>query len=136
MAWDALHAKAKGVLPNLEIPAKRYWIGVLHHDKSPEEQLSESDFQWMKAHAVRQPLNTYFEAFGKRIWSALRSTAASSKGYLPNRSSPFTHRPKLPTRLTSTRKLLPRRYVQLTQTSIPASMSVSHLTVESWSRPL
>jgi hypothetical protein len=58
MAWDAFHAKAKGALPNQEIPAKRYWIGVLHHDSSPEQQLSESDFQWMKAHAVRGPLDT------------------------------------------------------------------------------
>jgi hypothetical protein len=52
MDWDALHLKAKNALPQQDLPAKRYWIGVLIHDRSPDQQLQEGDFVWMKAHAV------------------------------------------------------------------------------------
>ncbi|KAF2710956.1 hypothetical protein K504DRAFT_489918 [Pleomassaria siparia CBS 279.74] len=51
MAWDAFHAKAKAALPAQKIPDKRYWIGVLIHNKAPEQHLQETDFVWMMAHA-------------------------------------------------------------------------------------
>ncbi|KAF2179023.1 hypothetical protein K469DRAFT_597528 [Zopfia rhizophila CBS 207.26] len=51
MNWDAFHEKAKNAIPAQELPAKRFWIGVLIHTRSPEGDVHESDFIWMKAHA-------------------------------------------------------------------------------------
>jgi hypothetical protein len=51
MEWDDLHMKAKAVMP-LDVQPKRYVVGVLLLDKSPQEQLTKFDFIWMKGYAV------------------------------------------------------------------------------------
>lgn len=52
MEWDGFHAKAKAAMPVEGIPPKKYMVGVLLPGKSPEQDLDEFDFQWMRGHAV------------------------------------------------------------------------------------
>lgn len=52
MDWEEFHHKAKGVLPSQPLPPKRYWIGVLLHDRLLTDDFQETDFVWMKAHGV------------------------------------------------------------------------------------
>jgi hypothetical protein len=65
MDWDTFHLKAKSVKPAQELPQKRYWVGVLLLDKTPEEPLQETDFVWMKGHA-RVLVSTIHEQFLQR----------------------------------------------------------------------
>ncbi|KAF2878206.1 hypothetical protein BDV95DRAFT_479698 [Massariosphaeria phaeospora] len=51
MDWSAFHEKAKLALPPRELPERRYWLGVLHHDTLPEQPLGEHDFVWMAGNA-------------------------------------------------------------------------------------
>ena len=53
MDWSAFQEKARNATPDQPLPAKRYWIGVLRHDQSPDDpNLIEENFVWMKAHGV------------------------------------------------------------------------------------
>jgi hypothetical protein len=52
MDWVTTHQKAKAVLPAQELPPRRYWVGVLHHSKSPDEELLQQDFLWILAYSV------------------------------------------------------------------------------------
>ncbi|KAF2660783.1 hypothetical protein K491DRAFT_711373 [Lophiostoma macrostomum CBS 122681] len=50
MDWISFQIKARRAIPNQRLPEKRYWIGVLRHDRSAAGSLGENDFVWMKAH--------------------------------------------------------------------------------------
>jgi hypothetical protein len=50
--WDDLHRRARNVIPRRELKARRCWIGVLSHEKAPEDELEETDFIWMMGHSV------------------------------------------------------------------------------------
>jgi hypothetical protein len=52
MTWDDLKARARSVVPAQELKAKRCWIGVLCHDKAPQDHFEELDFVWMIGHGV------------------------------------------------------------------------------------
>lgn len=53
MDWNDFEAKATQVLPQQELKPKRCWIGVLTHEKSPEDNLVETDFVCKLGHNGR-----------------------------------------------------------------------------------
>ena len=52
MDWDDFHRRAKRVVPQQELKARRCWIGVLDHRKSTQDDFKETDFLWMIGHNV------------------------------------------------------------------------------------
>ncbi|KAF2006217.1 hypothetical protein P154DRAFT_517885 [Amniculicola lignicola CBS 123094] len=50
MSWDAFHKKAKLVLPREQLGPKRFWVGILYHDKPDNADFQHEDFLWLKAH--------------------------------------------------------------------------------------
>jgi hypothetical protein len=55
MNWDAFHEKAKRAIPpQEELDPKRYWVGILNAEVSPEGEVAELDFVWVKGHRVSQ----------------------------------------------------------------------------------
>ncbi|KAF2826280.1 hypothetical protein CC86DRAFT_350866 [Ophiobolus disseminans] len=50
MDWDDFEARAREAVPSQELKAKRCWIGVLSHEKTPDAVLHEMDFVWMIGH--------------------------------------------------------------------------------------
>ncbi|KAH9882765.1 hypothetical protein J1614_000131 [Plenodomus biglobosus] len=50
--WAEFQQKADSVVPAKELKPKRCWIGVLSHEKRPNDRLSESDFVWMIGHSM------------------------------------------------------------------------------------
>lgn len=52
MDWDDFHRRAKRVVPQQELKARRCWIGVLNHRKSTQDEFKEADFIWMVGHNV------------------------------------------------------------------------------------
>ncbi|KAK4539239.1 hypothetical protein LTR36_000867 [Oleoguttula mirabilis] len=46
------HDRAVQLIPRLELPAHRYWIGVLNVDKKPQYAKEEKHFTWMKGNRV------------------------------------------------------------------------------------
>ncbi|OCL10223.1 hypothetical protein AOQ84DRAFT_387654 [Glonium stellatum] len=50
-AHQEFHNLARRLKPDQQISAKRYWVGILHHDISPDDVSSEADFLWIKAHS-------------------------------------------------------------------------------------
>ncbi|KAF2271929.1 uncharacterized protein EI97DRAFT_240440 [Westerdykella ornata] len=51
MDWTLLHQKGRLACPKQPLPERRYWIGVLRHTHSPEQELRESDFLWILGHS-------------------------------------------------------------------------------------
>ena len=65
MNWEDFEARAKRVVPSQELKAKRCWIGVLNHEKRPEEPLEELDFIWMIGHH-KIPIQKIYDTYEKR----------------------------------------------------------------------
>jgi hypothetical protein len=52
MDWDDFQVRARRIVPQQELKPKRCWIGVLSHEKAPQDELTETDFVWMLGHHV------------------------------------------------------------------------------------
>ncbi|KAK5124456.1 hypothetical protein LTR85_001673 [Meristemomyces frigidus] len=57
MSWPLrthkrFHDKAVQLIPRLELAAHRYWIGVLHVDRKPQNAREEKHFTWMKGNCL------------------------------------------------------------------------------------
>jgi hypothetical protein len=50
--WQDFEARAKRVRPQQELKPKRCLVGVLSHEKGPQDTLEELDFVWMIGHSV------------------------------------------------------------------------------------
>jgi hypothetical protein len=50
--WEEFEARARRAIPAQYLKPKRCWIGVLSHEKAPEDVFDELDFVWMVGHAV------------------------------------------------------------------------------------
>ncbi|KAF1918117.1 hypothetical protein BDU57DRAFT_572044 [Ampelomyces quisqualis] len=50
MDWDDFEARARTVIPRQELKPRRCWIGVLSHEKTPQDAFGELDFVWMIGH--------------------------------------------------------------------------------------
>ena len=48
----AFHELCKAVMPKADLPAQRYWVGVLKHTVTPNKIKDESNFLWIKANKV------------------------------------------------------------------------------------
>ncbi|CAO2648594.1 Nn.00g078610.m01.CDS01 [Neocucurbitaria sp. VM-36] len=69
MDWTDFQQRARAVIPEQELKPKRCWIGVLSHEKGPEELLEERDFVWMIGHskiALQKIYQTYGDRHGNR----------------------------------------------------------------------
>lgn len=66
MDWDDFQARARRVIPLQELKPKRCWIGVLSHEKTPREDLEETDFVWMIGHIV-STCPQYFSILAKLL---------------------------------------------------------------------
>jgi hypothetical protein len=64
MNWDEFEVRVRSSIPQQELKPKRCWIGVLSHEKAPQDHLLESDFVWMIGHSV---------SYAESVW---RHTAA------------------------------------------------------------
>ncbi|KAH6642388.1 hypothetical protein C7974DRAFT_420684 [Boeremia exigua] len=53
MDWDDFEQRAGRAIPDRPLGPRRCWIGVLLHDKDPQQPLHELDFQWMIGHSQR-----------------------------------------------------------------------------------
>jgi hypothetical protein len=65
MDWDDFQARARRVIPAREIKAKRSWIGVLSHEKAPQDGLDQNDFTWMIGHH-KNTIKTIHETYARR----------------------------------------------------------------------
>jgi hypothetical protein len=50
--WDDFQVRARRAVPQQELKPKRCWVGVLSHEKAPQDQFTETDFVWMIGHPV------------------------------------------------------------------------------------
>lgn len=50
--WEEFEARARRAIPAQDLKPKRCWIGVLSHERTPEDVFDELDFVWMVGHAV------------------------------------------------------------------------------------
>jgi GTPase SAR1 family protein len=55
MDWEKLQEEVRGLIPPRELEASSCWVGVLHHDKDPQECLTQNDFLWMIGRGVSFP---------------------------------------------------------------------------------
>ncbi|KAH7392794.1 hypothetical protein BKA66DRAFT_567533 [Pyrenochaeta sp. MPI-SDFR-AT-0127] len=65
MDWNDFQQRARAVLPQQELKPRRCWIGVLSHEKGPEEPLQELDFIWMIGHS-KISIQKIYETYQKR----------------------------------------------------------------------
>ncbi|KAI4946500.1 hypothetical protein J4E91_007188 [Alternaria rosae] len=65
MDWDDFHRRAKRVVPQQELKARRCWIGVLDHRKSTQDEFKEADFIWMIGHN-KTPIQKIQDTYEKR----------------------------------------------------------------------
>jgi hypothetical protein len=52
MDWDKLQEEARGLIPPRDLELSSCWVGVLHHDKDPQERHTQDDFLWMIGRGV------------------------------------------------------------------------------------
>jgi len=75
MDWDEFQRRARKVVPEQELKARRCWIAVLDHRKSTNDSFEEADFIWMIGHSVsfRSARMLYVVMHAKQNWKAARS---------------------------------------------------------------
>ncbi|OCK74971.1 hypothetical protein K432DRAFT_409418 [Lepidopterella palustris CBS 459.81] len=79
------HEKAKLLKPDQQLPAKRYWVGVLFHHVVPDDILQEIDFLWIKAHSkitIQTIHNEYSKKYPSvsivlKLWDEISSPTAT-----------------------------------------------------------
>ncbi|CAN9336093.1 unnamed protein product [Alternaria alternata] len=67
MDWDEFQRRARKVVPEQELKARRCWIAVLDHRKSTNDSFEEADFIWMIGHSkisMQKIRETYEERQG------------------------------------------------------------------------
>ncbi|KAI4958590.1 hypothetical protein J4E86_004194 [Alternaria arbusti] len=84
MDWDDFHRRAKRVVPQQELKARRCWIGVLDHRKSTQDDFKETDFLWMIGHN-KIPINKIQDTYEKR--HGLIGVRISYKGCVVDQSN-------------------------------------------------
>ncbi|KAI4649500.1 hypothetical protein J4E93_003820 [Alternaria ventricosa] len=83
MDWDDFHRRAKRVVPQQELKARRCWIGVLDHRKSTQDEFKETDFLWMIGHN-KIPIQKIQDTYERR--HDLNSVRISYKGCIVDQS--------------------------------------------------
>ncbi|KAH3977063.1 hypothetical protein HBI56_016220 [Parastagonospora nodorum] len=63
--WEEFEARARRAIPAQYLKPKRCWIGVLSHEKAPEDVFDELDFVWMVGHA-KIPMQKIHDTYQKR----------------------------------------------------------------------
>jgi hypothetical protein len=43
MDWGKLQEEARGLIPPRELEPSSCWVGVLHHNKDPQERLTQDN---------------------------------------------------------------------------------------------
>lgn len=52
MNWDKFREKAVVCRPIEPLPPKRYYVGILDHEKPLDVPFDQTDFLWVAAHSV------------------------------------------------------------------------------------